>query len=565
MNFQVSKKMIQENPYVCGFGLLLYAFFESRCEKVEDGYIVKPCDKTAASHTFGWDRNRVNRYCTYLRKKGFLKKIPLSTSEHLVFWNSVKSRSDLEHFQYLSADWTETDFSEDGIMSIVPPQYASPNAISSYLTIEPHPDKELDGADYLFLAYLQDAVRSNQMSDEEGNAFAIINSRALQLLFNGDDTGVIWRKLIREGLVFVPKTKYSLDAKPVSLKPWREQNSQKESSHSVEPQPDGQDSALPHMAFQVSKKMIQEHLTVYRSSLLLYAFFESHCEKANGYYIVRTSDKSAAATAFGWREGSIRQYCKDLQRAGVLKEIADNYAHLFPWNDKEKPFGESELARRLTLHKLNPVVSDDGIVSVVSTQYALPNAISPYLTIEPQADKEMDGTDYLFNAYLQDAVQSNEIWDADGNTFTIVDPLVMSVLFPFGNTEEIWHRLSKQRSVFVRSTGYSSNERAISLEPWTTSHSRKKASSQPRSAALKKKEGIVTLSIRQAQYLLALAKLCENSMSPIAEELDESFDFEVQCSDIVKNLKDKLNVLGACGVELPHDTREVLHLLVDAL
>lgn len=565
MAFQVSKKMIQENPYVCCFGLLLYAFFESRCEKVEDGYILKPCDKTAAAHTFGWDRNRVNRCCTYLRKERFLKKIPSSTSEHLVFWEQRKSRSDLERSQYLTTDWTETDFSEDGIMSIVPPQYASPNTISSYLTIDPHPDKELDGADYLFLAYLQDAVRSNQMSDEEGNVFAIINSRAIQLLFHANDTGVIWRKLMREGLVFVPKTKYSLAAKPVSLKPWREQNLQKASSLSVEPKPEEQGSALPHMAFQVPKKMIQEHLTVDRSALLMYAFFESHCEKANGYYIVRSSDKSAAATAFGWREDRIRQYCKGLQRAGVLKEIADNYEHLFPWNDKEKPFGESELARRLTLHKLNPVVSDDGIVSVVSTQYALPNAISPYLTIEPQSDKEMDGSDYLFNAYLQDAVQSNEIWDAGGNTFTLVDPLVMSVLFPFGDTEEIWRRLVKQRSVFVRSTGYSPNERAISLEPWAAPHTRKKATSQPHSVVLKKKEEIVALSIRQAQYLLALAKLCENSMAPIAEELDESFDFEVQCSDVVKTLKDELSDLGSCGVELPHDTREVLHLLVDAL
>lgn len=308
------------------------------------------------------------------------------------------------------------------------------------------------------------------------------------------------------------------------------------------------------MTFQVSKKMIQEHLTVYPSALLMYAFFESHCRKAKGYYIVRSSDITAAATAFGWRENSIRQYCKDLQRAGVLKEIADNYAHLFPWNDKEKPFSESELARRLTLHKLNPVVSNDGIISVVSTQYAFPNGISPYLTIEPQADKGMDGTDYLFNAYLQDAVQSNEIWDADGNTFTIVDSLVMSVLFPFGDTEEIWRRLAKQRSIFIRTTGDSPNEKEISLVPWATPRARKKSD-----------EGIVALSIPQAQYLLALAKLCENSMPPIAEELDESFNFEVQCCDLVKTLKDELSDLGACGVELPHDTREVLHLLVDVL
>lgn len=308
------------------------------------------------------------------------------------------------------------------------------------------------------------------------------------------------------------------------------------------------------MTFQVSKKMIQEHLTVDRSTLLLYAFFESHCRKAKGYYIVRSSDKIAAATAFGWRENSIRQYCKDLRRAGVLKEIADNYEHLFPWNDKEKLFSESELARRLILHKLNPVVSNDGIISVVSTQYAFPNGISPYLTIEPQADKGMDGTDYLFNAYLQDAVQSNEMWDADGNTFTIVDSLVMSVLFPFGDTEEVWRRLAKQRSIFIRTTGDSPNEKEISLVPWASPRARKKSD-----------EGIVALSIPQAQYLLALAKLCENSMPPIAEELDESFNFEVQCCDLVKTLKDELSDLGACGVELPHDTREVLHLLVDAL
>lgn len=320
------------------------------------------------------------------------------------------------------------------------------------------------------------------------------------------------------------------------------------------------------MTFQVSKKMIQEHLTVDRSALLMYAFFESHCKKAKGYYIVRSSDKTAAATAFGWREDRIRQYCKDLQRAGVLKDIADNYEHLFPWGDEGKPLIESELARRLILHKLNPVVSDDGIISVVSAQYAFPNGISPYLTIEPQADKEMDGTDYLFNAYLQDAVQSNEIWDADGNTFTIVDPLVMSVLFPFGDTEEIWRRLAKQRSIFVRATGDSPNEKGISLVPWASPRARKKATSQPHSAARKKSDdGIVALSIRQAQYLLALAKLCEDSMPPIAEELDESFNFEVQCCDLVKTLKDELSDLGACGVELPHDTREVLHLLVDVL
>lgn len=184
------------------------------------------------------------------------------------------------------------------------------------------------------------------------------------------------------------------------------------------------------MEIQVSKKMIQENTNIYTPALLLYAFLEQNCKRTMAGYIVNRPDLTAARKAFRWDKDRMEQCCMALRRADFLEKTTDKFELLRPWKSANRAFKNSELAYRFKAYGLEPVVSEDGIVSVVSKRHASPAAITPYLTLETDLhDGDRTGFEALTLAYLKDAISSNPVTDEYKNTYAVVDTRIFPLLF----------------------------------------------------------------------------------------------------------------------------------------
>ena len=223
------------------------------------------------------------------------------------------------------------------------------------------------------------------------------------------------------------------------------------------------------MEIQVSKKMIQENTGVYTPALLLYAFLEGHCKRTMAGFIVNRTDLTAARKAFRWDKERMEQCCSALRRADFLEKTTDKFELLKPWKSSNRAFKNSELAYRFKAYGLEPVVSEDGSVSVVSKRYASPTAITPYLTVETDLhDGDRTGFEALTLAYLKDAISSNPVTDEYMNNYVVVDMRIFPILFGSWceSIEPTCRRISIQELISYRQAGLYPYDKKFSLTPF---------------------------------------------------------------------------------------------------
>ena len=220
------------------------------------------------------------------------------------------------------------------------------------------------------------------------------------------------------------------------------------------------------MEIQVSKKMIQENTGVYTPALLLYAFLEEHCKQTSAGYIVKRLDLSAAERELIWTHERVEQCRSALRAAGFLEKIDEKVEVLKPWESSKQSFKDSELACRFRVYGVEPVVSEDGIVSIISPQGASAGAISPYLTVETGLpDGDFTGFEVLTLAYLKDAIRSSSATDEYEYGNAIVDMRILPILFGSwcDSLESTCWRLSRLRRIYYYQAGRRPYEKSFSL------------------------------------------------------------------------------------------------------